>query len=59
MNDQWCSDQTISDLPARASAFHVPLHRGVIVSALFLDALDDRLAVFGDDAKLIEPQAYP
>jgi hypothetical protein len=33
MNDQWCSDQTISDLPARASAFHVQLHRGVIVSA--------------------------
>ena len=25
MNDQWCSDQTISDLPARASAFHVRL----------------------------------
>lgn len=33
MNDQWSSDQTISDLPARASAFHVQLHRGGIVSA--------------------------
>jgi len=29
MNDQWCSGQTISDLPARASAFHVQLHREV------------------------------
>ena len=25
MNNQWCSDQTISDLSARASAFHVRL----------------------------------
>src|SRR5262249_4880691 len=33
MNDQWCSDQTISDLPARASAFHVQLHRGVVGGA--------------------------
>ena len=28
MNNQWRSDQTISDLPARASPFHVLLHRG-------------------------------
>ena len=28
MNNQWRSDQTISDLPARASAFHVRLHLG-------------------------------
>jgi hypothetical protein len=27
MNDQWRADQTISDLPASASAFHVQLHR--------------------------------
>ena len=27
MNNQWRSNQTISDLPARASAFHVRLHR--------------------------------
>ena len=26
MNDQWRSSQTISDLPASASAFHVRLH---------------------------------
>jgi hypothetical protein len=26
MNDQWRSNQTISDLPAGASAFHVLLH---------------------------------
>jgi hypothetical protein len=26
MNNQWRSDQTISDLPTRASAFHVLLH---------------------------------
>jgi hypothetical protein len=26
MNDQWRSNQTISDLPASASAFHVWLH---------------------------------
>jgi hypothetical protein len=25
MDDQWRADQTISDLPARASAFHVRL----------------------------------
>ena len=30
MNDQWRSNQTISDLPARASAFHIQLHRGVL-----------------------------
>ena len=28
MNDQGCSGQTISDLPACTSAFHVQLHRG-------------------------------
>lgn len=28
MNNQWRSDQTISDPPARAPAFHVRLHRG-------------------------------
>jgi len=27
MNNQWRSDQTISDLPACASAFHVRLHQ--------------------------------
>ena len=32
MDNQWRSDQTISDLPARASAFHIELHRGVLVS---------------------------
>ena len=30
MDYQWGSDQTISDLPARASAFHVRLRRGVV-----------------------------
>jgi hypothetical protein len=25
MNDQWLSDQTISDLPTRTSTFHVRL----------------------------------
>ena len=34
VNDQWFSDQTISDLPARASAFHVELPLGVIVRGL-------------------------
>ena len=28
MNDQWRSNQSISDLPASASAFHIRLHRG-------------------------------
>ena len=28
VNDQWCSDETISDPPACASAFHVQVHRG-------------------------------
>jgi hypothetical protein len=32
MNDQWRSDQTIADLPAGASAFHVRLHRGMLAS---------------------------
>jgi hypothetical protein len=32
MNDQWRSNQSVSDLPASASAFHIRLHRGVIVS---------------------------
>jgi hypothetical protein len=27
MNNQWRSGETIPDLPARASAFHVWLHR--------------------------------
>jgi hypothetical protein len=30
MDNQWRSDQTISDLPARASAFHVRLRGGVV-----------------------------
>jgi len=29
MDDQWGSDQTISDLPARASAFHVRLRLAI------------------------------
>jgi hypothetical protein len=36
MNDQWCSDQTKSDLPARASTFHVQLHRGGSSSRLII-----------------------
>jgi hypothetical protein len=32
MNNQWRSDQTISDLPTSASAFHDRLHRGVVAS---------------------------
>jgi hypothetical protein len=32
MDDQWGSDQTISDLPARASAFHVRLRLAVVGS---------------------------
>jgi hypothetical protein len=32
MDNQWRSNQTISDLLARASAFHIGLHRGVLVS---------------------------
>jgi hypothetical protein len=30
MDNQWRSDQTIPNLPARASAFHVRLRRGVV-----------------------------
>jgi hypothetical protein len=32
VNNQWRSDQTISDLPARASAFHVRLDVHSVVS---------------------------
>ena len=34
MNNQWCSDQTISDLSARASAFHVRLPHAQVMSIL-------------------------
>jgi hypothetical protein len=30
VDNQWRSDQTIPNLPARASAFHFRLHRGVV-----------------------------
>ena len=36
MNNQWRSDQTVSDLPARASAFHFRLHREMVVSGFGL-----------------------
>jgi hypothetical protein len=48
MNDQWCSDQTISDLPARASTFHVQLHRGGssprLIIAPFLSSRSSEIA---------------
>ena len=34
MDNQWRSNQTISDLPARASAFHIRLHRVVLAFAV-------------------------
>ena len=36
MNDQWRSNQSILDLPASASAFHIVSIEGVIVSELGL-----------------------
>lgn len=40
MDNQWRSDQMISDLPARASAFHIRLHRGVLKSQFALRMTD-------------------
>ena len=40
MNNQRRSDQTISDLPAGASTFHVRLHRGVVAFRLTLGMTD-------------------
>jgi hypothetical protein len=51
MNDQWCSDQTISDLPARASAFHVQLHRGVIASAMSIGITEGSAERYSSSAK--------
>src|SRR5262249_30428165 len=36
MNNQWRSDQTISDMPARASTFHFQLHREMVISGFGL-----------------------
>jgi hypothetical protein len=38
MDNQWRSDQTITNLPARASAFHVRLYRGVVSTLIAIGA---------------------